>query len=104
MDPGSIPGQGTKSHRPLQPKIEYTNCTLEVCTLDVLYYTVYNSAEHVYECNEEIVWGSSRIKASSEFPGGLLVRILGFRYHVLGSVPGCGTDILQVEQHGQINK
>ena len=35
---GSIPGQGTKISRAMQPKNKkYTNCTLKVCTLDVLY-------------------------------------------------------------------
>ena len=38
MEPGSIPGQGTKISQAMQPKNkEYTNCTLKVCTLDVLY-------------------------------------------------------------------
>ena len=35
-----------------------------------------------------------------EFPGGLVVRILGFHCRGLGSIPGQGTEILQAMQHG----
>ena len=35
-----------------------------------------------------------------EFPGGLVIKILGFHGHGLGSVPGRGTEIPQAMQHG----
>ena len=39
-----------------------------------------------------------------EFPGGLMVRILGFHCRDPGSVPGLGTEILQTAQHSQKKK
>ena len=36
-----------------------------------------------------------------EFPGGLLVRILGFHYRGWGSIPGQGTEILQGKVYSQ---
>ena len=39
-----------------------------------------------------------------EFPGGLVVRILGFYCCGLDSVSGWGTEILQILQHGQKKK
>ena len=39
--------------------------------------------------------------ACGEFPGGLVVRILGFHCRGLGSVPGRGTEILQAIQQGR---
>ena len=39
-----------------------------------------------------------------EFPGGLVVRIVGFHCSGLGSNSGQGTGIPQAEQHGQMNK
>ena len=36
-----------------------------------------------------------------EFPGGLVVRILGFHCHGSGSVPGQGTEIPQAAWHDQ---
>ena len=38
-----------------------------------------------------------------EFPGGLVVRILGFHCHGPGSVPGWGIEIRQAVWHGQKN-
>ena len=34
-----------------------------------------------------------------EYPGGQVVRILGFHCHGPGSIPGWGTEILQAVQH-----
>ena len=39
-----------------------------------------------------------------EFPGGLVVRSLGFHRHGPGSIPGWGTEIPQATQHGQKKK
>ena len=39
-----------------------------------------------------------------EFPGGLVVRILGFHCCGLGSIPGRGTEIPQATCHGQKTK
>ena len=39
-----------------------------------------------------------------EFPGGLVVRILGFHYCGPDSIPGQGTEILQAVWHGQTKK
>ena len=39
-----------------------------------------------------------------EFPGCLVVRILGFHCHDLGSVPGRGTEVPQAMQHEQKKK
>ena len=39
--------------------------------------------------------------AFGEFPGGLVVRILGFHCHGLGSIPGQGTEIPQATWCGQ---
>ena len=36
-----------------------------------------------------------------EFPGGLLVRILGFHYRGWGSIPGQGTEISQGKVYSQ---
>ena len=36
-----------------------------------------------------------------EFPGGLVVRILGFNCHGPDSIPGWGTEIQQAMWHGQ---
>ena len=33
-----------------------------------------------------------------DFPGGLMVRILGFHYHGPGSIPGQGTETPQAAQ------
>ena len=41
-----------------------------------------------------------RKKKKREFPGGLVVRILGFHCHGPGSIPGQGTEIPQAG-HGQ---
>ena len=40
-------------------------------------------------------------KYMKEFPGGLVVMILGFHCHGLGSVPRWGTEIPQAVQHSQ---
>ena len=39
-----------------------------------------------------------------EFPGGLVVRILGFHCHGLGSIPSQRTEILQAMRRGQKKK
>ena len=36
-----------------------------------------------------------KVQPPQEFPGGLVVRILGFHCHGPGSVPGWGAEILQ---------
>ena len=41
------------------------------------------------------------MSAIREFPGGLVVRILGFHCHGLGSIPSQGTEIPQAAWHGQ---
>ena len=41
------------------------------------------------------VWG---------FPGGLVIRILGFHYSGLDSISGQGTGTPQAKQHGQMNE
>ena len=46
---------------------------------------------------------NSNIK-NREFPGGLVLRILGFHCHGLGSIPGWGTEILQAVWCGQKKK
>ena len=43
-------------------------------------------------------------EGNSEFPGGLVVRILGFHCHAQGSVPGLETEVSQAMQHGQKKK
>ena len=44
------------------------------------------------------------IDISWEFPGGLVVRILGFHCYGLGSVTGQGTEIPQAAQRGKKKK
>ena len=39
-----------------------------------------------------------------EFPGGLVVRILGFHYRGLGSIPGRGTEIPQAARRSPPQK
>ena len=39
-----------------------------------------------------------------EFPGGLVVRILGFHYHGPDSIPGWGIEIPEATQHGPKKK
>ena len=39
-----------------------------------------------------------------EFPGGLVVRILGFHCHGAGSIPGQGTENPQAVRRGQKKK
>ena len=42
-----------------------------------------------------------KIAEAGEFPGDLMVRILGFHSHGPGSILGWGTEILQATWHGQ---
>ena len=45
--------------------------------------------------------GLFKMTYSREFPGGLVVRILGFHCRGPGSIPGWGTEIPQTVQCGQ---
>ena len=54
--------------------------------------------------NSRIVDMFMQSEGNSEFPGGLVVRILGFHCHAQGSVPGLETEVSQAMQHGQKKK
>ena len=45
------------------------------------------ASKHMKEKKEK-----KRKKKAPEFPGGLVVKILGFHYHGPGSIPGQGTE------------
>ena len=48
---------------------------------------------HSYASTEKKLGRKYILKSTREFPGGLVVRSLGFHYCGLGSIPGQGTDL-----------
>ena len=54
--------------------------------------------------NSRIVDLFMQREGNREFPGGSVVRILGFHCHAQGSVPGLETEVSQAVQHGQKKK
>ena len=74
-----------------------SQCCTQIVYVCFFLEIVCYSISFIFPCNIKII-------LSREFPGGLVVRILGFHCRGLGSVPGWGTEIPQATQHSQKKK
>ena len=67
------------------------NSSIEIAVIDFYKFHWNSFGEQSYKNSVK-----SKVLLSCKFPGGIVVRILGFHCHGLGSVPGQGPEISQV--------
>ena len=70
-----------------------TQSIVKVLKISINGHTHMCTYAHSYSCTEKQLGRKYILKSTREFPGGLVVRSLGFHYCGLGSIPGQGTEI-----------